>query len=205
MTAPSQHEIERQYRVAKQTMAMHADLRDQYARIGLFAEGLLLILSVVSGTTAFAGESFYERLGISPTTGQFGLGVLSVVSLASAIVLLACDPRGRSARHKDAADEWWQVVDGFRRQRNEDKSWPLDGVSSLAARYSQVCSRATPIPDRKFNSLKSRYLIKIAISRFKDSYPACPTAVLRVVIGVRDTFAAFRRGGKSVTKENSEV
>lgn len=194
--APSAKEIAREYRVAKQTLSMHSDLRDRYGRLGLGIEILLLVFTALASTLTFAGDEFYKTMQVAPDAGRLLLGIASAVAFAGSLVLMLIDPRGRSARHGDTAAKWSTLVQDFRRYKQEDDTWPEDKAVELANAYAETCSTCSPIPDRKFNRLKSRYLRKVEVSRLKDRFPGCPIVVLGLLCRLRDTRAAiqaFRR------------
>ncbi|MCL4199325.1 MAG: hypothetical protein KJZ69_17680 [Phycisphaerales bacterium] len=197
---PSAKEIAREYRVAQQTLSMHADLRDQYARLGLGVEILLLVFTALVSTTTFAGDDFYKTLHIAPDLGRLFLGVASAVAFSGSLVLLLIDPRGRSARHGEIAGKWSALVLEFRRYKLENDTWPEDRARELADAYAETCDMCSPIPERKFNSLKSRYLRKVEVSRLKDRHPGCPIMVLGLLCRLRDTHAAIR----AFRRESSE-
>jgi hypothetical protein len=192
MTTPSPKETSREHRVAQQTLAMHADLRDQYARLGLGIEILLLAFTALSSTTTFAGDDFYKSLHIAPNTGRLLLGIASAIAFAGSLVLLLLDPRGKSATHAEIAAKWSSLVLKFRRYKREDDTWPEDRASELADAYAETCDSCSPIPERKFNRLKSRYLRKVEVSRLKDRHPGCPILILGLLCRLRDTHAAIR-------------
>lgn len=189
---PSAKEIAREFRVAQQTLSMHADLRDQYARLGLGVEILLLVFTTLASTTTFAGDEFYKALHVAPEVGRLLLGVASAVAFAGSLVLLLVDPKGRSARHGEIAGKWSALVLEFRRYKREDDTWPEDRARELADAYAETCDTCSPIPERKFNKLKSRYLRKVEVSRLKDRHPGCPIVVLGLLCRLRDTRAAIR-------------
>jgi len=205
MTTPAPKETSREYRVAQQTLAMHADLRDQYARLGLGIEILLLAFTALSSTTTFAGDDFYKSMHVAPDTGRLLLGIASAIAFAGSLVLLLLDPRGKAATHADIAAKWSPVVLKFRRYKGQDDTWPADKATELADAYAETCDTCTPIPERKFNRLKSRYLRKIEVSRLKDKHPGCPILVLGLLCRLRDTHAAIKwfRSGSSATGQDS--
>jgi hypothetical protein len=192
MDTPSPKEIARQYRVAKQTLAMHADLRDTYTRIGLTVELVLLVFSALIARTTFAGDEFFGFLHVTPAKGRFAFGVVASLSFACSLVMLLLNPRGRAATHAESASRWSDVVLRFRRCRGEDDTWPAEVTSELAEAYAQVNKITASIPEAKFNRLKSRYLRKVEVSRLKDRYPGCPRIILAVLCRLRDTWRAVR-------------
>lgn len=192
MNAPSAKETSRQYRVARQTLAMHSDLRDQYDRLGRSIEIILLVFSALTACTTFAGDDFFRSLHVTPETGRLTLGLASALAFAGSLVLLLLDPRGKAATHGDAASKWSDVVLRFRRRKGNDEAWPADAASELADAYAQVCETTVAIPDAKFNRLKSRYLRKVEISQLKERFPGCPMVLLALFCRLRDTHGAIK-------------
>lgn len=72
-------EIERQYRVLRQTLSMHAMLRDEFAWKAKASEILLLACSVIFCATTFASDSLYKYVGLIPEISRilWGLHQLS--------------------------------------------------------------------------------------------------------------------------------
>lgn len=206
MTAVAQKELARQYRVAKQTLAMHCDLRDWYSWLGFSVEVTLLAFSAIVSATTFSGDDFFKSLRLTPDTGRLMLGITSVIAFAGSLVLLVLDPRGRSATHADAATQWTNVVFRFRALRFDDDTWPPDVVKKLDATYAKACKTAAPIPDGKFNRLKSRYLRKVEISKLKETFPGCPILILTSLVRYRDTLRAAKalfRGGAGASQTDN--
>jgi hypothetical protein len=192
MNVPSPKELARQYRVAKQTLAMHCDLRDSYARLGMGVELLLLIVSALIACTTFAGNDFFRFLRIEPITGRFAFGSAATAAFVGSLVLLLVNPRGKASAHSDAASQWSELVLRFRTTRGENDDWPSEVGLELSQAYVRVNSTAAHIPDAKFNRLKSRYVRKVETSRLKERYPGCPMKILALFCRVRDTFRALK-------------
>jgi hypothetical protein len=68
-------EIERQYRVLRQTLSMHAMLRDGFAWRAKAVEVLLLVCSVIFCATTFAGDELYRTFNLAPNLGRIVLDV----------------------------------------------------------------------------------------------------------------------------------
>lgn len=192
MATPVGKEVARQYRVAKQTLAMHCDLRDWYSWLGFTVEVILLAFTAIVSATTFSGDDFFKSCGVKPDTGRLMLGITSVIAFVGSLVLLILDPRGKSATHADAATRWTSVVSRFRALRSDDDTWPADAAKKLAVAYEKACKTAAPIPDGKFNRLKSRYLRKVEISQLKEKFPGCPILILRGLVRGRDTLRAAK-------------
>jgi len=178
------NEIDRQYRLIKQMLDMHHSLKNHYRRCSLFAEVLLLSASIVFLLTTFADENFYQFLGLTPQSGKIILGLASAIAFLMSLILIILDWPGKTARHKDSAKQWHSLLSEFRDCRLNDKKWPDDQVERLMIAYNAVCDSSASIPDNKFNSLKSRYLAKVEISKLASINPGVPAIILSIVVRI---------------------
>ncbi len=192
MGSPSSREIERQYRVLQQTLSMHAMLRDEYAWKAKAAEITLLACAVVIIATTFASDTLYKTLGLSPDTGRVYLGIAAVATFILSLLLLVVDWKGLSAVHREAVGKWSQVLAQFRESRTENGTWLEETRSKLSTVYWEAARSTTGIPEQRFNDLKARHHRKVAISRLRDKYPACPRVLLSLFLLIRDTTNAAR-------------
>ncbi len=158
--ANSSRELDRQYRLTKQTLAMHHSLRDYYRSLATFAEIILLAASVVFLLTTFADSSFYSMLGLSTELSKIILGLVAAATFLSSLILLLLDWPGKAASHKDSAERWFLVLVLFRDMRLEDGTWPMGLENKLSTAYADVCKNTVDIPDKKFNALKAQYHAK---------------------------------------------
>ena len=197
MNAPSNQEIERQYRVLKQTLEMHAILRDEYAFKSLFIEILLLICSVIFCATTFASDQLYNSLGLTPSISRTILGIASIIAFIISLILLLVDWKGKSAQHSKAVEKWSIVLEQFRKNRSGDDTWPDSSYEMLSDKYWEADRNSIKIPNKRFNSLKSKYLRKITISKLKSDYPGCPRFVLSTLIILIDSFKAIKASFRS--------
>jgi hypothetical protein len=189
----AEKEIERQYRVARQTLSIHAFLRDSFHAKLKTAQSILLGCSLVFCATAFAGDDLYRVLGLTPSTSRVALGIASVIAFGVSILLLVVNWNEQWAQHREAADQWAQVVENFRSLRSEDGSWPETHRSHLNSAYWRAAREVVVIPERRFNRLKRRYLRKVALSELNSAYPGCPIPLLLAVLTFRDAAGALRK------------
>jgi len=138
VAAPSIREIERQYRVLRQTLSMHTMLRDRYASLALFIDIVLLGCSVVFCATTFSADELLARLGLPPETVRDVLRIASVVAFLAALVSLRVDWKAKSSRHGDAAERLTKLLGLFRNRRNDDGAWPED----VRAEKLRTCERS---------------------------------------------------------------
>jgi hypothetical protein len=109
---------------------------------------------------------------------------------------------GKSAQHRDAVDRWSTVLEKFRRHRREDGTWSESVIDGLATAYWEADRNSVKIPNKRFNSLKSRYLRKLAISKLKESYPGCPRFILFFLLFFIHSCRAIRECFKSNINSN---
>lgn len=178
----SAQELDRQYGLIKQTLAMHHSLRDYYRRRATFAEIVLLTSSVIFLVTTFADSNFYKLLGLPTDLSKLILGLASASTFLSSLILLLLDWPGMAASHKDSAERWFVVSTLFRDTRLEDGVWPMDQANKLSTAYTDVCKNSVDIPDKKFNALKVQYLTKVEISKIASKYPGAPYFLLWILV-----------------------
>lgn len=200
MSDVSESEIDRQYRVLRQTLGMHAMLRDHYAYWDRIAQVVLLLCSVVFCATVFADDRLYAWFEVAPDDGRVILGITSITAFAASLALLLADWRRLSTRHRDAADKWSEVLRLFREARNDDGTWPSEQTDELNRVYWETDRNTVEIPEGRFNRLKARYLLKCEISKAKSENPGCPRLVLWLVLRLIDTAKAIT---SAISKRNS--
>jgi hypothetical protein len=180
--ATSFQELDRQYRLIKQTVAIHYILRDRYHSWAVHTEIVILAASVIFLLTTFADENLYNFLGIGNDLSKLILGLASAVTFFLSLILIVLDWPGKAASHKDSAERWFSVLVSFRDARLGDGTWPLGMANSLSAEYANVCKNSVGIPDKKFNALKVQYLTKVEISKLSDKYPGAPSFLLWILV-----------------------
>ena len=195
-------EVARQYRVLRQTLEMHAMLRDEYSLKATISQILLLLCAVVFCATAFASDRLFETLNFSPELSRTILGIASVTAFAFSLILMVFDWRGKSAQHRDAVERLSTVLEKFRKYRATDGSWPDSALDGLSTAYWEADRNSVKIPNKRFNSLKSRYLRKVAISKLKNSYPGCPRLILFFLLFFAHSCRAIRECFKLNSKIN---
>ena len=198
----SDTEIERQYRVLRQTLEMHAILRDEYSLKVKISQVVILFCSVIFCATTFASDQLFIIFKLPPELSRTLLGIASILAFAFSLVLMIFDWSGKSAQHREAVDRWSALLEKFRRYRGKDGSWSGPVLDRLSAAYWEADRNSVKIPNKRFNSLKSRYLRKVAISKLKSSYPACPNIILFFILFFKDSYNAIMTGLKSNSKTN---
>jgi hypothetical protein len=197
MSSFSGKELSRQFRVLGQTLAMHTMLRDRYATRALIIDIVLLACSVIFCATIFAGDDVITQAGLSPRNVRYVLGVASITAFFASLIALRVDWKGKSARHRDAAQKLTSILSLFRETRQEDGTWPQDRGAELHQAYWEAMKNVVEVPARPFVGLKARYLKNIELSKMLDSIPGCPVFILRLILFCRSISKAWRKTMKN--------
>lgn len=201
MSHISAEEIGREYRVLRQTLSMHSDLRDEFSRKARLAEILILICSAFLCSVTFAGAEFYQALAMDPGRGRILTGLAGVAAFASSLALLVLGWNRRAAEHTEEAKRWSAVLQRFRSTQLEDHSWPEVIREELSDLYWQTDKYSVGIPGRRFTDLKGRYLRKVLMSRLKSRFPGAPRLVIWLVVRMRHTSALIRNAERTLERE----
>src|SRR5438128_1755418 len=154
---PIDVELERQYRVARQTQAMHTMLRDRYGGLATAIDIGLLASSVVLCATAFAREDLFVKIGLSPADTRNLRGIFSVLAFFLSLTAIRVNWKGKSANHHEAARKLTGLVALFRNLRRADGTWPPERAEEIQRAYWETMDNIVPIPGRPFVPLKVRY------------------------------------------------
>lgn len=186
-------ELDRKYRVLRQTLGIHSSLADSLARWAKAIEVVMLGCSAVFCATTFANDKLYRTLGVDAEFGRTILGIASVLAFAASLVLLFVDWKGQSGQHRQAANHWSKVLALFRDAWNSDGTWDAERIEQLNSAYWDADEHSVALPSgARFTKLKSKHLINVAISTQKSRFPGCPRFVLWGIIRIGDTFKALR-------------
>lgn len=181
-------ELDREYRVLRQTLSMHSMLRDRYAGRALALDLVLLGAGLVFAVTTFASDEVLQLLGADRVNVRSLLGVASVAALFGAIVGLRVDWKGKSALHREAVRSLTELLGRFRTARRQGGMWDSTSIDDLLRRYWEVANTVVAVPEKDFAALKSRHLRKVALSKLIDEMPGAPVWLL----DLRIRFASIR-------------
>jgi hypothetical protein len=201
MTQLSEREVRRQYRVIKQTLSMHADLRDHYSRASCLAQIITVVASTLVCAMTFASDQLYSMLGVSAPSGKMVVGFAGIAAFAASLALLVLDWRGRATEHREAAKLWSRALREFRTRRTEDKTWLSSTWDELNALYWRTSQYSVEVPSGRFNGLKGRYLRKVLISRLQSRYPGSPLFLIWLKIRLWHVFGALRHKAIDLTHD----
>lgn len=189
----SRSELNRQFRVLRQTLSMHTMLKDRYRKLAVTIDIILLACAVVFCTTTFASDDIFSTLGLLPKNVRFILGVVSILSFFASLVALRVGWKGKAALHLEAEQKLTNALQLFRELRRDDKTWPQERSKDLHYSYWSAMKNIIEIPGKKFVGLKSRHLRKVQISKMLDEFPGCPIFILRQILLVRSIKKLLRR------------
>jgi len=164
-----QAELERQVRLVDQALTMQAALRDRDARISLLLTAAIGILSTVGVAFAFATTT--DRLTLLGVTADRAtwLGWLALSAAFLSVLDLVTDRRGASRRRGEAVALLTTLKGEYREAISERGD--AEAAAELANRYLDVVTRIPEIPERLFNRLKARHLLKVEVSRELSAHP----------------------------------
>lgn len=178
MTEINKEELNRQFRVLKQTIGIHSDLAHVYKRRSLILDVVILVSSTLLCATVFVDDTFLRKMGIDVST-QLIVGFFSLAVFICSIFSIQVGWKELSARHFDATQKLTKIMALFRRYRNEDGTWPVEVGNDINNRYWEVYENIIEIPADKFVIFKARYLRKMELSRLSSEFPGCPLCLLR--------------------------
>ncbi len=204
MSPVSNTELERQYRVLRQRLSMHAMLRDGYAKRALLLDIVLLACSVIFCATTFSSDDGLAKVGLSAERTRTVLGLASITAFFASLVALRVGWKGRSTLHRDAVQKLTVLLGLFRELRQEDGTWPEGQSTELHKAYWEVNNNVVEVPDRRFVGLKVRYLRKIELSRMSSTSPGCPLFVLWIGLVCRSICTALWYSAKTKRERTDE-
>lgn len=193
----TEHELKNLRRLVDQSLSAHTSLAQRLRRRQKLLTLAILVLSVLAGSMAFAGEEHRLDLGIAEASLPTWAGVLSALVFALALVDLVVAWGAGAGAHEEAARRLAILKGQFSGARVKDgivNSGDLD----LEAEYWSVMTSIAPIPNRHFVALKAEHLRKVEQSRTLDGAPAVPVWLLRAWLagrGARRLRAASRQQG----------
>jgi hypothetical protein len=181
----TRQELGRIRRVSDMLCTAHAGLRDRYAR-----RALTLDLSILGLSTWLVALAFVEpRINVSLTPFQLDPqlwgGLLAVGTFFLTIVQLKTDWKGRSEGHARTLDLYAEV----KREAGYLLASDLleeDAVRRVLARYDIASAVGVEIPEEDFLPQKRRHLVKVALSKRLDQFPASSLLLARLRLWFRN-------------------
>ena len=162
-------ELERQVRLIDQALTMQASLRDRDGRLTFGYAIAIAVLSTVGVAFAFATTTDTLVLFGIVADRTTWLGWLALAAALLGAVDLVTDRRGAARRRGEAV----ALLAALKSDYREALSGEVDaeGATRLGNRYVDVITRVPEIPERLFNRLKARHLLKVEVSRELSTHP----------------------------------
>lgn len=173
-------EYERMWRVLDMSITGHSHLRDRYRRRERAITLLIMALSIVAVSLAFAnGGSRITLLGREANLATW-LGGLSAGTFFLALLDGLVDWKRSAWAHEDAARRLSALKAEFRAANATGDTIDTDG-SDLRAVYEATMANVAVIPESKFLVLKAKHRRKVAVSRLIEEFPGAPLTYVRCV------------------------
>lgn len=186
-------EIDRKYRVLKQTLSMHTFLSQKYKLRATILDVALITCATAFCATTFVGDDFYSMIGIDIHNSKFLLGGISIIAFLASIISLRIDWKGLYTNHNNAVDKLSDVVALFRDSRSEEKLWASDKIKLLSDKYNISMSNIIQIPPNQFVKLKAKHIRKIEISKLVDQYPGSTLLLLKFKLTINIIIKLFKK------------
>jgi len=162
-------ELEGQVRLIDQALTMQASLRDRDARLTVSYATAIAVLSTVGVAFAFATTTdTLVLLGIAADRTTW-LGWLALAAALLGAIDLVTDRRGAARRRGEAVALLAALKSDYREALSREVD--AEGATRLGDRYVDVITRVPEIPERLFNRLKARHLLKVEVSRELSAHP----------------------------------
>jgi hypothetical protein len=158
-------------RVANQNADMHSWESERYSFWDTIFVCSGLISSAFLLTMAFASEDFINRtVGLSPDYYKWCMSILAFLTFSTTLVLLAWRPASKSASHKEAVSRYSRSRHKMDMLLDEEKPICKADVEFMIEEYLKT-DDLPKIKNSRFNRLKQKHLIKVAISKELSKNP----------------------------------
>lgn len=184
-------ELERIARVSDMMCTAHASLRDCNRSRALWLDLAVMLPSAWLVALAFVEPRLNVKLtpiGLEP---QIWTGLLAVLVFGLSIVQLRVDWKGQADAHARAFEGFAEVKRDAGFLLASTPEITEQACRPIFARYG--AAGAKPLPEGHFLTQKRRHLVKVAISKHLDRYPAASPLLTRFYFWFRDNSPANRR------------
>ena len=172
-------EGERALRVADMMITGYSILRDRYAMFALCLDILIIFSSAWIAVLSLADSAYVKIFTIGSFPPSETIGIAGVLTFVLSIFQLRVDWKQLSGRYDQASRAYATAKHRLRQALNEIQTEPsrLDDAIRF---YSQVGREQIPIPDKKFNALKRRHLMKIFVSKELSDNPGASIFLIKL-------------------------
>lgn len=175
------HELDRNKKVLSMMITMHSILRDRYKRRSLILDLVIFSSSAILAAFVFIDYKYFSKINISIEDAQFIVGVFSLLIFVLTIINLIVRWKENAENHHKAAIQLFKLLNEARYLLEmEDNEERFSLFRAFNLKYSEIQESLVKIPDKKFNSLKSKHLKKMILSKMLDSNPTMPLILLKI-------------------------
>jgi hypothetical protein len=186
-------EIERQFRVLRQTLFIHSYLRDNYKTKTTLLDIVIISASTIFCSATFASDQTFISLGLYPDNSKLFLKIISIIAFAASLILLIVDWKGKATLHKEAAQKFSEVLELFRSHRSVSKSWAINDFQLLSDSYWNVNRNTIHIPTKMFCKLKAKYLKQLKIGELLSENPGCPKFIINFKLTISSSLKYLKK------------
>ena len=168
-------EFERQKRVINMMLTAHSVMSDHYRNISNIFNISLLVVSIFLNALVFVSDNFFRSFGLNAEFAKLFLGIISVILLMLSVLGIMLNSKQKSENHSQAFTQFFYLLNETRDiEEIQDEAEKIMRIKLFALKYSQISGTLVPIPDKKFNRLKSIHLRKVEFSKFITNHPSKP-------------------------------
>jgi hypothetical protein len=162
-------------------------LRDHYGRLAVGLDIIILVSSAWITVLSLADPAYTKVLTIGQFTPAELIGLAAVLIFILSIFQLRVNWKQLSDRYAQAARAYTSAKHLLRQALNEDANEGA-GLENAIRFYSQISGEHIPIPERKFNALKRRHLIKVFVSKELSVNPGANIFLIKFRYWINSNF-----------------
>lgn len=164
----------------------HATLRDRYAKCSQLLNLLTLLISLWLVGMVFVDPTIASFLTPGQMNPKVFLGLLALATFGLSLIDLKVDWKGMAASHRQAAAAYAAFKADTAAVLPDPDALTEDQFSDLARDYAKIGQFVVPIPEKRFNALKRKHLLKIEVSRILSKKPSSSIFCVLVKLWWRD-------------------
>lgn len=185
-------ELARALRVADMLTTCHCVLRDRFARRALILDLMILVASVWLIAMAFVDPEIAKSFALPNFSPTITIGLLAVITFVLSLLQLRTDWKYQSERFDQAAKAYADTKLELRRILNSEIISAED-YSRALQNFSAIGARVAAIPDKQFNALKKKHLLKKRVGQLIDGHPGSNIAVIKLRLWWDDTMSLMSK------------
>ncbi len=181
-------EIRRMRRVADLLITCHCILRDRFDRRAVLLDVFLLIGSLLVAVLALSSAEIRRVILGDIIRTDSAIGLVGLLLFALSVVSIRVDWAHRGALHGEAAKAYASLKLDASQMLGDPASQTQAQFDALQAQFKMIGTHSIPVPEKEFNKLKKKHLMKQAVSRLLDTKPAASLWLTRIKLWWRDNF-----------------